>query len=148
MGGWGDLSCFCSRNGDRRRIGDSPEKPRDRRGAQAAPTSRGLAGQGIVLNEPVPLRESLRPGMGLVPSQGSQNEVKYSSAAIPSNLPAPNISPSTPFVSNSPSKTALEHDTTSKPSNVQKSEPEFKDVNFIQNISVQSSDENTIRFSV
>ena len=134
-----------NRNGDKRqsRIGDTPEKSNDRRGTQAAPASRGLAGQGIVVNEAVSVRhterfatqESLRPGMGLAPSQEPQNQMKHVSAAIPPNLPAANVSPSISLVSNSSSKTAIEHDTTMRPSNVQNSEPEYKGLNLVQDSS-------------
>jgi hypothetical protein len=169
MMGWGDLSCLCSRNGDKRqsRIGDTPEKPNDnRRGTQASPAaSRGLVGQAIVPNETLPVRhsdrfvihesirpgihDSMRPGMGLVPSQDSQNQMKYVSGTIATNLPAANGSPSISYVSKALStKTTLDHDTAMTSSNMKKQESECKGVNIIPDTFHNSSDENTIRFSV
>ncbi len=131
--------CTSSRNGDKKqsRIG---EKSLDRRGTQAV-ASRGLAGQATVLTENMPVRhnerfgvqESMRPVLGLVPSQELQSQIKYGSAPIPPNLTA-NVSPSITFRSNTASRTTLEHDTTMKLSNVLISEPECTDVQFFQMI--------------
>ena len=148
--GW-DLSCLCSRSGDKRqsRIGDTPEKQNERRGTQAAAPSRGLAGQ-VIAAETVPVRysDSMRPGMGLVPSQEPHIQMKYASTANFLILPATNVSSSASNVSRASSTTALEPDTITKPSFMQSIEPESKKVNFIPDTSHNSSDENTIRFSV
>jgi hypothetical protein len=147
MLGWSDFSCLCSRSGDNKRqsrIGDTSEKPIDRRGTQTATASRGMAGHAnTVLNESLPVRqELLRPGMGLVPSQEPQITQKYVSTAISTNVPASNFSPHIPFV---PSKPAPDNESLPTTSSMK---PECNDMNFDRKNSQTSYDENTIRFSV